>query len=317
MKKDNVVGMAWGDVLTPLARAADPLSWIFFGAFVVLFLVTLVLSLLPETSGAGRVYEAFYPTFWYTSWGLLVVAVVGPIINIRRATNDLPMGVLLGTGSGLLVTFIVISVVTLFESGNPNAVTTLLSTSAAAMVVGIGWVVQAQSTARAARRTHTFNVLIQSRLSAEFQNQVKKRCEVYWAGVDVAMQDAELISPRGYAKQKDALEAAYAIARGRTKDESLPALDAQFANELALITAKHESLQGVKYLLNFYEFVCVGIRLRELDERMIHQTLGDIAIQLYDATAHVRAHCKIGQENVFVALDEIVRDRWKSDGFNL
>jgi hypothetical protein len=309
-KKENIASMAWYGVLSPLGRHADPLSWILLLAFAGMFVWALILRADPS-SDWGKTYQSYYPVFWYVSWGFLVLAVIGPILTIRRQTRDIPLGVLLGSGAALLLTFLIISVITLLESGKVDAVTAILSAAAAAMVVAVGWVVQNQSTARNARRTHTFNVLIQSRLSKEYQEQVKRRCEVYWAGVPVEAADADLISKSGLAKHLSNLEQRLATAISQARQEVLEDVRAQYKAEEEKLRAKHESLQGVKYLLNFYEFICVGIKLRELDEAMLRGTLGDIAVELYDATAHVRAYCRESQPDALSAMDEIIGDRWK------
>jgi hypothetical protein len=69
-------------------------------------------------------------------------------------------------------------------------------------------------------------------------------------------------------------------------------------------------LQGLKYLLNFYEFICAGIVLRELDEALIRETLKDMAVALYEDSMHVRLAQRKNQPAVFLNLDRVIGPIW-------
>ena len=216
----------------------------------------------------------------------------------------------MGVGVAHLLTFIVMSVIVLIQVGRTDSITGLMAAAAAAVMVGIGWVVQHQSSAKASRRTHTFNILMQSRLSAEFQQQVQKRAVCYSAGVPVDATDAELIDKNGLEKRLGVLNADLQRELSQAQPSSITVIQARYDEQIALVEKKHHSLQGLKYLLNFYEFICAGIRLREIDEPLIRATLGDIAAALYTDSKYVRHHCRGSQKDVFVEMDLVVRDRW-------
>ena len=95
-----------------------------------------------------------------------------------------------------LVMFIGISVVVLLQYDKPEAVTGLMAAFVAAMMVGIGWVVQHQTSARASRRAHTFNILMQSRLNKEFGENVAFRASYYHAGFVIPAEDAPLVTKK-------------------------------------------------------------------------------------------------------------------------
>lgn len=308
--KENIVGLAWNKVLVPLAKGADPISWIIFAGFIVLLVVSIVLRL--TTGEWNATYMGNYPYFWYGAWALLVIATVGPIFNLARIRNEVPLDVLVGVSVVHVVVFIVISVVTLSEKGNISAVTALLAATAAAAMVGIGWAVQHQSSARASRRAHTFNILMQSRLSKEFQDQVKRKADVYFAGNRVEPADAELVNRSGLKRRISLLETERDLQLSRARDEAHSEIKAQFEEDVKVVKAKYESLQGLKYLLNFYEFMCAGIVLRELDEPMLKETLSDIAVSLYADSVHVRQFVRESQPQVFVNLDRVVGALWSN-----
>lgn len=307
--KRNIFSLAWRHVVCPLAKAADPTSWVLFVCFLAVLVATSLIAIFSE-GGLRSTYDEYYAAFWYGSWVLLVLSTIGPMFNLYVERRDVPLEVLVATGIAHVVVFIMLGIVTLWQNGNVGAITALFAATAAAITVGIGWGVQHQSGAKASRRTHTFNILMQSRLSSEFQGQVKKRMERYPAGEAVTAEDARLINKKGLDERLKKLDKTKARDLSRSKADKVPEIEAQYAAEKEEILARYESLQGMRYLLNFYEFMSAGIVLRELDETMLAETLKDIAVGLYKDSMHVRMYQREIQPKVFENLDKIVGVRW-------
>lgn len=314
-KKDNVVAMAWRHVVCPAAKAADPLSWILFIAFLAVFVIGVVFRVQDTgTGGSHEFYENHYGMFWYGAWFLFVLATVGPIINLTREQNEAPLVVLIGFGIFDLFVFLVISALALTQDNAVAPATALLAAICAAGMVGIGWVVQQQSSAKATRRTHTFNILMQSRLSAEFQKQIAERARYYPSGTKVTEEDAKLYWKSGVQERKDELDRKFEIDRGRSLPEAIAQLEEELKQAKQIIDEKHASLKGLGYILNFYEFIGAGIVLRELDERMLKETLKDIAVAVHEDTVHLRALARSKQPAVYCNLDRLIEQYWsKSD----
>jgi hypothetical protein len=154
---------------------------------------------------------------------------------------------------------------------------------------------------------------MQSRLSSEFQKQISERAKFYSAGNQVSAEDAKLFNKVGYEACKENLITQREVELSRARDDKKQEVEDFYKERLRVLEGRFESLQGVKYLLNFYEFVSAGIRLRELDEPLLRETLRDIAIALYKDTTHVRAYQRESQPNVFTNLDEIVSGAWMED----
>lgn len=308
-KKENILGLGWNGVVRPLAKAADPFSWILFVAFLVLIVVAVVARF--ASGPLHQAYDAKYPLFWYGAWVLLVISTVGPIFNLSRERNEVPIGVLIGVCVAHVLVFIILSVVTLSQEGaNTQAITTLLAATVAAGMVGIGWVVQHNSSARASRRAHTFNILMQSRLSKEFQEQVRLRSSYYTAGRAVAAEDVALIGKNGYEARLKLMADELALDLSRALPAAHVDIQREYDQAVALVKLKHESLGGVRYLLNFYEFMSAGIKLRELDEAMLRETVRDIAVFLWRDTTQIVLHTRLSQDDVFRNLEEVVGQRW-------
>ncbi len=321
-KRDNIAALGFSHVVRPLVKAADPVSWIIFVLFVALsvisivFFVTAPTAVAPDAAaaveyGAASKYDRYFLAFWYGAWGLLVLSTIGPIFNIARERKETPLSVLIGVGVAHLITFIAVSVIVLVHYDRPDAVTGLMAAFAAAIMVGIGWVVQHQSSARASRRAHTFNILMQSRLSREFQEQLEKRCDYYYAGVVVTPVDAPLSTRDGLVERELSIESNRKRDLALAKFGAATKVNNRYDSELAEVRKKYHSLQGVKYLLNFYEFMSAGISQRELDDELLKATVYGIVRGLYEDTVNVRSHIRKLQPSVFCELDKVMNGLWK------
>jgi len=151
---------------------------------------------------------------------------------------------------------------------------------------------------------------MQSRLSSEFQRQIIERAKYYPSNTKVSEDDARLQSKAGLEAKKVELTTEFERAKERSLPEAISQLNDEYKAKIDIVEGKYVSLKSVVYLLNFYEFICAGIILRELDERMIKETLVDIAVGLYHDTANLRAMAKEKQPEVFCNLDKLVGDGW-------
>jgi hypothetical protein len=91
-----------------------------------------------------------------------------------------------------------------------------------------------------ARLQHTMGVLLQSRLSPAYQQRMRDVVKVY-----------------------------------PTMPTIIPVVVGDWEDP-----AKHEALEGIKYLLNFFEFVAIGIRNGDLDEATLRMSLSNIIFAL-------------------------------------
>lgn len=304
--KNNVFSLAWQHVICPLARQADAVSWISFALFLFTVIFSLYLRFFGSNAESG-LYSVNYAFFWYGAWALLVLSTIGPIFNIAATRREVPLGILIGVGVTHVVVFILMSLIVLVQSGKPEAITGLLAAVAAAVMVGIGWVVQYQSSARASRRAHTFNVLMQSRLSSEFQDHVRKRARHYPANTPVSAEDAKLFYIDGVVAAEKLIQNKLEADLRRSAPEHCEELRTAAMDEIALLRSKKESLDSMKYLLNFYEFICAGLRMKELDEPLLRATLSDVAVGLYQDSLHARLHAQSRQPDAFTELDRRIR----------
>lgn len=307
-KKDNLVRRAWTRVVCPLADAADGVSWTLFVVAAAAVLVSVVIYFSDPST---PLYGKYFAFFWYGVWFLFVCSTISPILNITHEANEAPLGLLIGVAIVHVLTFVGVCVYVLVRQDSMAGLTALMAAMAAAMMAGVGWVVQHQSSAKASRRAHTFGVLMQSRLSGEFQGQVRLRGVLYGAGNGVAAVDAPLVRKAGLKVAIDALNAELQERLRVARPENEEEIRKEFRLKRIEARRKARSLEGVAYLLNFYEFICAGIARQELDEQLICDTLGDIAVALFRDTTHLRAHLRTQQPKVYEHFDLLIGGWWQ------
>lgn len=113
-----------------------------------------------------------------------------------------------------------------------------------AFVALAGWVCSALVAIRNSVKQHTVSTLLQSRLSAVFQERGERLVDLL------------------------------------TDDNG----DCRTLTEQHIAALSPREIASVRYLLNYYEFIAVGIRHGDLDERLLEQTIRGIVCSLVAAT---------------------------------
>lgn len=125
---------------------------------------------------------------------------------------------------------------------------TALSILVTGVFVGMGWWIQAITTAANARRAHTLNIIMASRTSTEYQQQTRASSKVYRGGSIICSELAEWrLNP----------------AKEEFKYTEIPDhLD--------------EAVNGTIYVLNYFEFLAQGIKYRDLDDCLLKECFSGI-----------------------------------------
>ncbi len=127
---------------------------------------------------------------------------------------------------------------------NANAVATLAGFSFAVFV----FFYNAKERNRQASRQHTIKLLLDTRLSAEFRGHLEKRLRYF--------PERQPIDPETY--------------------DRFLALTCDPKQDDTTNHRKRESAQAVRALLNYYEFLALGIARKDLDEAMLKETIRGI-----------------------------------------
>jgi hypothetical protein len=133
---------------------------------------------------------------------------------------------------------------------------------------------------RAQRKQHTITVLLETRLSAEFQGTIEKRRAHFPEYTDVSFEDWD------YARKATA-----------PSDASSEVINAQ--------KIKRDSALALTTLLNYYEFLAVGITEGDLDEDMLKKTLRSIMCNLVDDSRYLIAGMQMVNPNTYEHLSNL------------
>lgn len=310
--KSNLATRFLRGVVTPLVQSADWMSWSLFIIFLFILFGYIGFALdVVQIAGNQNFYEQNFWWILYMSWVLMVLSTINPLIHIQHEKKEVPIGLLVSISVFHLLTLLAISALVLVKKypAQPAVLTALIGSAAAAAMAGVGWYVQFLSSAKTQRRTHTLSLLMQSRLSKEFQEQVRARDKHFPPEYKIEPLEAELCAKEGFELQLTALRKKYKrqIAAAPDKREQI---EQTRDKKIALLESKYASIQGIKYLLNFYEFLCAGIRSGDLDGELLFQTLSGIGVGLYADTEHYRAAVKGRQSNAFEHMDFVIGAGW-------
>jgi hypothetical protein len=143
-------------------------------------------------------------------------------------------------------------------------------TYGAAAFALLGWLTREFFALRAIRKQHTVTVLLQSRMSTAFNDRYKAMIKVYPILPNITN-----------------------VAEGDWNDGG-----------------KMEAMEAVKYFLNYYEFVAIGVRTGDLDEEYLYNSLAVIVPNLCSMCAAYIDHSrKTRGKGVYEHLIWL-RDRW-------
>jgi hypothetical protein len=139
----------------------------------------------------------------------------------------------------------------------------------------------------ASRKQYTVTILLETRLSTEFRETLEKRRAVFPEYSDVTFQawnDARLAKPAS----------------------SSPA-------DIETSAVQNRGAQALASLLNYYEFLAIGIENGDLDEAMLKQSLRGIMCNLVDDCRMLIAGMRQKNPKTYEHLS-ILYDRWRVIG---
>jgi hypothetical protein len=152
--------------------------------------------------------------------------------------------------------------------GGSDKILTFPPMIAALWAAGVGWYLHFQATAKNHRTTNAFNLIMQTRTSKEFLDRALKVQLTFPYGQAADVADEELIKP-------SALKILTAHEREQTADGK--AADPELLERLE----KARGADAMRYLLNYYEFMAVGIKAKDLDEDLLYETLSVTVTSMY------------------------------------
>ncbi|MDQ2487679.1 DUF4760 domain-containing protein [Pseudomonas putida] len=158
-----------------------------------------------------------------------------------------------------------------------------LSILVTGVFVGMGWWIQAITTAANSRRSHTLNIIMASRTSTEYQQQTRASSKVYWTSV----------IPPELAEWK------FQPTKDEYRNASIP-------------TDVAEAISGTIYILNYFEFLAQGIRYRDLDACLLRECFAGILAGVERRAFHLIIEAQKGDPRVFEGLIKLTKE-WNGE----
>jgi len=118
-----------------------------------------------------------------------------------------------------------------------------LSVMVTGSLVGMGWWIQCITSAANTRRSHTLNTIINTRTSAEYQAQLRK-CTAMYRGMRYIPQE---------------------FSEWRCNPDKEEYKNTQMPTEYK------DAINGMLYVLNYFEFLAKGIKYKDLDDVLLRE----------------------------------------------
>ncbi|MGF0333491.1 DUF4760 domain-containing protein [Ectopseudomonas toyotomiensis] len=160
---------------------------------------------------------------------------------------------------------------------------TSLSILVTGVFVGMGWWIQAITTAANARRTHTLNIIMASRTSTEYQTQTRDSSKLY----------------RSSAIPQD-------LAEWRVNPNKDDFKYIQVPEDI------NDAINGTVYVLNYFEFLAQGIKFRDLDDCLLRECFCSILAGLERRGFHLIIEAQKVDPRAFEGVIRLAKD-WNGE----
>lgn len=160
---------------------------------------------------------------------------------------------------------------------------TSLSILVTGTFVGMGWWIQAITTAANTRRTHTLNIIMASRTSSEYQEQTRNSGKVYRSSAVCAELAEWRFSPNKeefrYTDVPEELE---------------------------------KAISGTIYVLNYFEFLAQGIKYRDLDDCLLRECFSVILAGIERRGFHLIIEAQKASPTAFEGVIRLTKE-WNGE----
>lgn len=243
-------------------------------------LVTLLIAKTLLLTNSVATAEWFYPVF---DAGLIVVLsslltlyFINKISNKFPDTNELLpfFGIVMWTL--MLLAYYVLRYKDTYQ--------TALSIIVAGSIAGMGWWIQFITSAASDRRKHTLNVVLSTRTCTEYQMHLRHYTHLWRGNRHVPKELCEWRDDPDNAKFKGA-EVPEDVVKG---------------------------INGLVYILNFFEFLAQGIKANDLDDKLLRECFCGFLEGLERRAFFILAEAQKRDERIFEGIIFLSK-RWNND----
>lgn len=242
-------------------KVSQPWAWL---ALIVagVLIVALVLSPALTASGRGFFAIAAYLSLAIYFWPCLLRAAHEDHRHLLTVVIWSFVLVILGIATSFYSFFSIAGEDYVKYDKLLNVVPVFVAIWAAA----VGWLIHFKLTTKAHRTNNAFAIIMETRKSAEFLKRVEQINRHFPPGSTSIPKDYhEFFDPGSLKKLLDA----------RASGQTVPDADLE----------KAEAIVALKYVLNYYEFMAVGIRAGDLDENLVFDTICIHVIKLFERSS--------------------------------
>ena len=245
--------------------------------FTFLLFALVLFVLYNESSGSKEPYNTYQGFIWFFGVLFYALGICPPLIRMPVTSTGLRTQV---SGFAILIGSILLLGLTYItrQKNPPEGWYTLLALVVSTMTIGLGWLVHAGIMARHQKVQHTLNLILQTRMSPEFQSNVRNMRLVF-AGDIPENAIKEYFDLKGTKKAK------------LSQDEK-------------------DNVFAAMYLANFYEFMAAGIRRGDLDEDLAYDCIGGLLISIKDRCKHLISIKRASDPSNYVEI-EALADSWQ------
>lgn len=221
-------------------------------------------------------YRDYCVVLWFACYCLVAGAFAAPIFKLRVQRDKVGL-VIIATIAALLTLGILVWVSSkrlAVQTGDMTLVSVLITTAITLLLLFVKF----QIDASARRTSHSLDVLLQMRTSEVYNKHVKNVNRLYPSGqnTQITLEDIEKF-------EKMDVKALYAAPDENKEDIIL-----------------FEAIKSQAYVLNYFEFLALGIKNLILEEEILYQSLGGIFVRTYkqseiliDKSGDVKTFCEI------------------------
>lgn len=275
--------------------------WV-FAASVVALIISVVLDVIDHpgtTELQAWLYLAILAAF--------LAATVPPVFRLGRKDNpNLTQVCLL---SALVITVALVGGYVIFYRFFPapqaaagyDRILNLPPVLVAIWAAGMGWYVHYHVSQRNARTKNAFDLVMQTRTSAEYQKSFALVTRFYPFGSTIPPEDGIYFKSDTIKKLSDELQ----DAKQATGDNKKKISEIEYRLERA------NAILSLKSVLNYFEFMAVGLAKRDLDEQLLYDTIGVTVVSIYDRAKTFIEHVQgDGQCLAYSSLAPLVKE-WR------
>lgn len=155
------------------------------------------------------------------------------------------------------------------QGGGPSKILDVPTLIVALWAASIGWYVNFQLTRRSHRTAHAMSLVLGTRTNAEFQK--------HNMAVRLCFPDKEAC---------DAIDESF-FAASALREFTTAARNEKSKDNVANLKMA-QAVDSLKYLLNYYEFMAVGVKLGDIQEEILYETISPTVVAIYDRAEKFR-----------------------------